>query len=162
MPYKNKIDSNNHAKKYRKSDKNKEYITKWRKENKEQISEYNKEWKKKNEDKRKSYLIENKIKIQNYYKTEKYKKQKKNYYLKRDFNISIDDYNKLFQKQDGKCAICNKHQSELTTMLSVDHDHSTGKIRSLLCSNCNLLIGNAFDNIDILNNAIKYLKNHNE
>lgn len=80
----------------------------------------------------------------------------------RDFNITIEDYNKLFEKQNGRCSICDKHQSELNVALSVDHDHITGRIRSLLCGNCNLLLGNANDNIDILKNAIEYLIKYHE
>lgn len=162
MPYKNKKDQSDYSKKRRESERHKKYIAKWREENKEKISEYNKEWRKKNKDKRKKYIIENKIKIQGYCKTEKYKKRKKDYYLKRDFDITLEDYNKLFAEQEGKCPICNKHQSELKIMLSVDHNHKTGEIRNLLCSNCNFLLGMANDNIEILKNAIKYLEKHNE
>lgn len=50
------------------------------------------------------------------------------------------DYDRFYQVQGGSCAICHKHQSELTKRLHVDHDHSTGKARGLLCEKCNIVI----------------------
>jgi hypothetical protein len=67
----------------------------------------------------------------------------------------------MLKKQNNCCGICKKHISEalLTrkSNLCVDHDHKTGKIRGLLCDNCNRGIGLLGDNIDILRNAIGYL-----
>ena len=54
-------------------------------------------------------------------------------------NITVEEYDLLYAKQNGYCAICGKHQSQLRTRLAVDHDHSTGKIRGLLCFSCNTL-----------------------
>ena len=71
--------------------------------------------------------------------------------------MTIDQYNELFVKQEGKCIICGKHQNELKGRLYVDHDHSTGKIRGLLCKKCNLLLGYSNDDINILKGAIEYL-----
>ena len=81
------------------------------------------------------------------------------------YKIHPDEYNKMLEKQDGKCAICEKKLvSQRDTHL--DHDHkccpgrsSCGKcIRGILCRDCNLLLGNAEDNIKILKSAIQYLK----
>jgi hypothetical protein len=66
---------------------------------------------------------------------------------------------KLFNCQKGRCAICGIHQADLKRALCLDHDHKTGKVRGLLCYNCNFLIGNAKDNIGTLQRAIKYLEN---
>jgi len=74
--------------------------------------------------------------------------------------LSIEEYNNLFTLQNGECAICNKHQVEFKKALAIDHDHKTGKIRGLLCFKCNVMIGLAKDNIQILENAINYLKNY--
>lgn len=77
-----------------------------------------------------------------------------------EFGLTIDDYNNMMSKQNNTCAICHE-KGDMTKkyrQLSVDHDHTTGKVRGLLCSNCNFLLGHARDNIDILNNAINYLK----
>lgn len=73
-------------------------------------------------------------------------------------NISLDEYSELFIKQDGRCAICGKHQSEFTKELHIDHDHENEKIRGLLCENCNIAIGLMKDDTAILLAAIKYLE----
>jgi hypothetical protein len=80
------------------------------------------------------------------------------YHLKKNFGITIDAYNDMFTKQGGKCAICGKHQSECTRALAVDHDHITGKIRGLLCSTCNIGLGNFKDDTSLLKNTITYLE----
>lgn len=59
--------------------------------------------------------------------------------------------------QNNSCYICNEI---LSKRAFVDHCHSTGKIRKLLCNNCNLALGNAKDNIEILKNMINYLEEH--
>jgi hypothetical protein len=64
----------------------------------------------------------------------------------------------MFTKQDGRCKICNIVQEELIKALAVDHCHTTGKVRGLLCRECNLMLGNANDNIENLKAAIAYLE----
>ncbi len=72
------------------------------------------------------------------------------------YGITIDQYEDLLIKQNGVCAIC--HQTCKTgTRLAVDHNHITGKIRGLLCTNCNRGIGMFQENILILKSAIQYL-----
>lgn len=78
--------------------------------------------------------------------------------LKHCYGITISDYNQIFDNQKGCCAICEKHQSEFQHRLSVDHDHKTGKVRKLLCHNCNHGLGNFFDSTELLLKAIQYLK----
>lgn len=73
------------------------------------------------------------------------------------FGIRLDTYNKMFENQNGCCAICNRHQSEFKKALAVDHCHSSGQIRSLLCQGCNQGIGNFREQIDLLHGAINYL-----
>lgn len=77
--------------------------------------------------------------------------------LKRRYGITIEEYNKLFESQEGKCAICKTHVSELSCNLAVDHDHNLNKVRGLLCYNCNMGLGRLKDNIDNLTQAINYL-----
>jgi hypothetical protein len=72
---------------------------------------------------------------------EENKDKAKGYKLLKTYNITLNDYNEMFKKQEGKCSICKKHQNELTKPLYVDHDHSTGKVRELLCSSCNFKLG---------------------
>ncbi len=81
--------------------------------------------------------------------------------LKKYFGLSIQDYDDMYIKQGGRCAICGTHQSELSQRLSVDHNHDTNCIRGLLCSSCNLALGGFGDSPDILRNAIKYLEQDN-
>jgi hypothetical protein len=73
------------------------------------------------------------------------------------FGISLEEYNEIFIKQKGCCAICGRHQTEFKKVLFVDHNHTTGKVRGLLCMTCNLLIGRAKENITILEKALIYL-----
>jgi hypothetical protein len=80
--------------------------------------------------------------------------------LKNKYNITRDDYNEMLFNQKGCCAICDKHHTEHRRALSVDHCHTTGKVRGLLCDECNHMLGKVKDNITILKNAIKYLKQH--
>ena len=77
--------------------------------------------------------------------------------LKYYYGIGYNDYNNLFNKQNGCCAICGKHQSELNRKLSVDHNHNTGVVRGLLCRNCNSAIGLLKEDVNIINNALKYI-----
>ena len=87
----------------------------------------------------------------------------KNFKLKKAYGISLKDYNELLTKQNGKCSICgvdnNGYYRKKLRAFAVDHCHTTSKIRGLLCSDCNTGIGLLKDNIDLLNNAIKYLNN---
>ncbi len=77
--------------------------------------------------------------------------------LKMRHGLDLEGYNVLFNDQNGKCAICGKHQSELKKALFVDHCHKTGKVRGLLCFQCNVGIGNLGDDIENLRCAILYL-----
>ena len=77
------------------------------------------------------------------------------------YGITLKEYTKLFNKQKGKCPICGKHQNELKQSLCIDHDHKTNNVRGLLCSKCNLILGNANENVQVLADAINYLNIHN-
>jgi hypothetical protein len=73
---------------------------------------------------------------------------------RKKYGVSEEEYKNMVLSQNNICAICNKPSHKT---LHVDHDHITGKVRGLLCSSCNMGIGMFQDDIDILNNAIKYL-----
>jgi hypothetical protein len=77
--------------------------------------------------------------------------------LKRKFGITLDIYNQILANQNSCCAICNTHRSKLRRDLAVDHCHSTGKIRGLLCDHCNSGLGHFKDNVNFLAKAITYL-----
>lgn len=81
--------------------------------------------------------------------------------LKGDYGLTIAQFDELLLSQGSKCAICAVPQVETTTF-HVDHCHSTGRNRGLLCSNCNHLLGKAKDSPAILQKAIDYLRLHTE
>lgn len=66
-------------------------------------------------------------------------------------------YFELVKEQEGHCAICDRSETELGEPLKVDHSHSTGNVRGLLCSNCNSLLGFAHDDPLVLTAAMIYL-----
>ncbi|MCK5615807.1 endonuclease VII domain-containing protein [Candidatus Pacearchaeota archaeon] len=70
---------------------------------------------------------------------------KKDYYLKRTYGVTLKQYDKMFEDQNGVCAICGRAEIRtykgVPTRLAVDHNHKTGKVRALLCSNCNQSLG---------------------
>lgn len=85
--------------------------------------------------------------------------------LSKKYKISCIEYSKLLKKQRWGCAICRcspeeNKKNDVPVALAVDHDHSTGNLRGLLCWRCNIMIGGAVDSIDILKSAISYLKKH--
>lgn len=84
-------------------------------------------------------------------KLKQYNANKVNYY-KTMYGLSLSELAELRERSAGMCSICG-----LTDKLVVDHDHATGKVRGLLCHNCNLGLGNFRDNVDILREAIEYL-----
>jgi hypothetical protein len=133
----------------------KEQQKRYAKNHSEQIKEYSDNHK----EERKQYYIDNKEEKKEYYINNK--ENVRNRVLKRLYNITQEQYNELFNKQNGCCAICKKHQSILKEKLNVDHNHLTGKIRGLLCTKCNRSLGNFNDDANILDNASNYLKTNN-
>ena len=90
-------------------------------------------------------------------KNENARNKEKNCKLLRNYGITLEQYNEMNSRQGGKCTICGR---EPNTSLHCDHDHNTGNVRELLCNNCNLILGQAIDNVDILEKCITYLKKH--
>lgn len=88
-----------------------------------------------------------------YHHSEKYKMNER----KRKYGITEEQYNELFTKQKGVCAICSKKEiSKLKQSLSVDHCKETSKIRGLLCHSCNLAIGYLKHNPELMYRAAFY------
>jgi len=81
----------------------------------------------------------------------------KNSRLKHAYKISIEEYEKKLKEQNYSCAICNRHRDEFKRNLSVDHDHKTGKVRSLLCIICNSNVAIVEDKLEMIQ---KYLNKH--
>ena len=77
----------------------------------------------------------------------------------RQYGITLEEYETKLKSQNGVCAICGGVDK---INLAIDHDHTTGVIRGLLCSRCNIALGGFQDNSTLLENAINYLKGDNE
>lgn len=81
------------------------------------------------------------------------------WWLKTKYGITVEQYEALLEKQGHKCAICGKPHSVVPyKRLNVDHDHKTGKVRGMLCHDCNLAIGFFLDDVSLLEAAIRYLQ----
>lgn len=74
------------------------------------------------------------------------------------YGISLEVFNFLRKSQNYSCAICEKHEDDEKTHLCVDHNHTTGEVRGLLCTSCNTALGGFQDNKAYLQKAIYYLK----
>ena len=119
---------------------------KWALENKEEYKKYRAEWMK---EWRKNNPIKNRLVDR--------KKE-----LKR-LGVSIDDFNKILQGQEGKCAICSLCFEKENKKPCIDHCHKTGKVRGILCRICNMQLGHIesqrVKNYKFFQEAIKYLQN---
>jgi hypothetical protein len=84
-------------------------------------------------------------------------------HFEKTYGISLETYNRMLDRQSGGCAVCgitpeNITSGVLKTTLAVDHNHTTNKVRGLLCFHCNIAIGHARDSIDTLLRMVDYLK----
>lgn len=90
--------------------------------------------------------------------------QAKNTWLLANFGITLADYNNLLIAQSGVCAICARPEHRLhrgkPRALAVDHNHETGKVRALLCGDCNIALGLFEEQPDRLTLAAQYLVQH--
>ena len=73
-----------------------------------------------------------------------------------------EQYFVLFEKQKGRCAICDKHQANSKTTFHVDHDHETGKVRGLLCGVCNSQLSRTRKDPELNQKAQDYLNQYKE
>ena len=76
--------------------------------------------------------------------------------LKRNYGITLEEHTKMYENQNGVCAICKKPGDGKWKKLCVDHCHTTGKVRGLLCKRCNIALGEVGDNISTLQKMIEY------
>lgn len=106
----------------------------YKKNNSEKVRESSRKWARENRDKNRST------------------------HYKHRYGIVLDDYNRMFEEQDGYCGICGTHQARFKKRLAVDHCHETGDVRGLLCDDCNKGLGNFKDNVDYLSKALQYLR----
>jgi len=146
---------------------------KWRDENPEHKTlrreryhtdeEYNKRIKKNNRDYNRRHKDKIREKNKEYVKThgQELRAYKRRHDMKIKYNMTPEDFDKLWESQDGKCLGCN---IDLTFKVKggciVDHDHKTGKVRGLLCNNCNAGLGFLKDDLTVLRNLTNYLEAH--
>lgn len=131
---------------------------------------YSAQWKKDNRERINKQVAQDKIN-----NPEKYEKWRKAYYERnaKDINtraiaryheLDVPSYEAMFKAQDNQCAICCKEETRKlrgkVMRLCVDHDHKTGKIRALLCHDCNSGLGKFYDSPDLLSKAAIYLMDH--
>lgn len=149
----------------------KAYYKQWRLDNREKLLADKKKWYQEHReeclerskifirsDKRKEWRKNNKQKNAEYAKQQWLKTKDRKVHIK-VYGITLEDYHKMYNDQDGKCAICKVSESELNHTLNIDHCHTTEKVRGLLCKACNQCLGLIDDNITTLNNLINYLSN---
>lgn len=94
----------------------------------------------------KQYYQDNKERLDYIYKRNRWLKQ---------YGLTEEDYQGMLSKQNFSCAICENADEPLR----VDHCHTTGKVRGLLCHRCNTGLGLFKDNVRNLETAIRYLSN---
>ena len=101
----------------------------------------------------------------NYQGTEKFKRKNTNYHYKRKYGIEYNEYLQMCEERNNRCDICGIEKVSAGNQsrgskdhLVLDHCHETGKIRGILCQECNQGIGLLKDNTQNFKNAIKYLE----
>lgn len=90
-------------------------------------------------------------------KAPRYIKYARRFALQSKYGLTIAQYEQMLTNQDGACAICGKLPGKVR--LAVDHNHTTGKVRKLLCNTCNIWVG-VLENADFRLKAEAYLRAH--
>lgn len=91
---------------------------------------------------------------------ERLKLYERGYRVVRKYGISLMQYYCMLDLQEHKCAICETTNPKGKGRFHIDHCHVSGKVRALLCSDCNPGLGQFKDNVELLEKAIQYLKLH--
>ncbi len=86
----------------------------------------------------------------------------KRYRLKAEYGLTLEEFGAMRERQGGLCALCGRKDSgrPIWKDLCVDHDHATGKVRDLLCHQCNMVLGHARDDVKLLRRAAAYVEAH--
>lgn len=114
-----------------------------------------KAWKERNKEKVKE---KKKLQMKYYFSKEENRLKRKNNLLIKQYGIDLDIYNRMLNEQNHQCKIC---ECVLINMqINVDHCHKTGKVRGILCSRCNLVLGHLKDDINIAKKLLNYLCAH--
>lgn len=144
-------------------DKNREQINKKAREayesNKEKRRERARQLYDLKKQKKQEYYINNKERILELRR--KQKERTKNNHLIKRYGITIEQYDSMLKKQNNKCYICETYvENTKKNRLHVDHDHTTGKVRKLLCMSCNSSLGLIKESEFILKKMIEYINEH--
>lgn len=92
---------------------------------------------------------------------DKFPLQRRRAKFKRVYGITLDEYDEMLKSQDYKCVTCGKeHNDTEQEKLRVDHCHATGKVRGLLCHNCNISLGLIKEDIKVLDSLKAYVLKH--
>lgn len=110
---------------------------------------------------KRAYYLRNRETIMS--KSEAYKQRNpgkvRAYLLKRKYRLTPEERAAMIEERRGCCEICGMYQGD---RLEVDHNHTTGKVRGMLCHNCNSGLGMFGDDVELLSNARSYLLHYNE
>jgi hypothetical protein len=88
---------------------------------------------------------------------EEYRNRRRSSYMKMNYGITLEERTKLLEQQEFKCAICQIELKTQGTHTHTDHCHGSGKVRGILCTNCNRGLGHFKDSVSHLRAAIDYL-----
>jgi len=125
----------------------------WVKENPERAKETHRKYKTNPENRKKINLVAKEWRGKNKDKVSEYNRKSR---IKR-LGVESFDFDGMLATQGGACAICRNPEKPKLKGWHVDHCHSTGKIRGILCQHCNIGLGQFRDNVETLNAAIAYL-----
>ena len=93
-----------------------------------------------------------------------YQKYRRAIHLRRLYKITLEQYDAMFESRKGLCDICHQQETHLlhnkVISLAVDHNHTNGKIRGLLCHDCNIAIGYFKDDVERIRSAARFLENN--
>lgn len=111
----------------------------YRKANPEKVKEWRKKWNTNN--------------------PEKLKIMRRNIWIRKKYGVTAQRYEEMVKSQNGVCYICSK--SNKLKRLAVDHNHSTGEVRALLCNKCNVVLAHSGEDVIILYKCIEYIRKFN-
>jgi hypothetical protein len=124
------------------------YSREWAAANRGKRSAYSRAWNAKNKDKKdalgRAWREANRDRI-------------RDRVLRKRYNMTLGQHDALLASQGGRCAVCSADEPGGAGAWHVDHDHSTGEVRGLLCALCNVGLGMFKDNVDIMQRAVAYL-----
>jgi hypothetical protein len=136
----------------------KEQVRQRKLENPDKVRECNRNYYKNNKEDCIAYQKEYR---KTYKNTDGYKQSIRRRNLKR-YGLTLEAFDEMITTQDGRCAICERKAEDVSDKpLAVDHSHTTGKVRGLLCQFCNTALGSLREDIDVMQKMIAYVEQHN-